>query len=87
MVQAQTLIYHDICFRNQGYPSTVADIFIDFSHVFQTSQLYIMNYNDINIILSKKLRKSKFQTLLPQLALEFGHDLQSCLITPIQRMP
>lgn len=77
--------------RGAVFSAKLTDIFLDFAEFFKVSLIYISNYsNIIQLILEKSKQKdfvNKLQDLASNNPNEIKGDLQSFLITPVQRMP
>lgn len=86
ILQAHSMLLQHLKERSIGYSSLIGDVFIECAPSFKTSQVYVASYPKI-IEIFKNLSK-KVQNTLGELSRDFnGEDLQSCLITPLQRMP
>ncbi|OHT08385.1 hypothetical protein TRFO_23149 [Tritrichomonas foetus] len=72
--------------RGTTYSAILSDVFLDFSQFFKVSLLYISTYSNIIQFFLKKNKEKDFEMKYKQLAT--GHvELNSYLITPVQRMP
>lgn len=88
IIAAQTFFFNKIRELGSDYSVTIAEPFLEFSPIFKASQLYVSDYPMINEILMEYSKKTRFVSKMNKLTQESeGGDLNSYLITPVQRLP
>ncbi|KAH0793212.1 Kelch motif family protein [Histomonas meleagridis] len=76
--------------RGTTYSAMLSDVFLDFAAFFKVSLGYISNYSTIIKLILEKSKQKDFSIKMLELATNnpYGKgELQSYLITPVQRMP